>query len=362
MAVKNIDFKVLVQCMTFNQAAYIEDAMNGFCMQQTDFPFVCIVMDDASTDGEQNVIEKYLEYHFDLDDNTLVKKKETDDYKMIFAHHNENKNCYFAVFLLKYNHYGSQESIDKKLSYFYELESQVEYIAFCEGDDYWISPQKLQKQVDFLESNKSFGAVYSDFKAYDQMTGKWVEVTPWTRFVTGDAYIEAITGNLRIWTLTTLLRKNILWASRQFIPDQLINKLFMGDISIFLYVTSKWKIKALEDITAVYRVLPLSASHNSDRKKASSFIVKCLRLKLYYLENGPRIDVLLCKFLKKQFQIQKLPYCFYHRDWDEFISIKVSLFPIISLKYFVFYILYCFCKNRVVFNVVSNLFNYIANR
>ena len=152
--IMNIDCKVSIRCMTYNQAAYIEDAMNGFCMQQTDFPFVCNVMDDASTDGEQNVIEKYLECHFDLDDNTLAKKDETDDYKLIFARHKENKNCYFAVFFLKYNHYRSQETKNKKLTYFSDLESKADYVAFCEGDDCWIDSSKLADQVCALEDNQ----------------------------------------------------------------------------------------------------------------------------------------------------------------------------------------------------------------
>ena len=58
-------FKVCVRCSTFNQAKYIEDTMNGFVMQQTDFPFVCCIVDDASTDGEQDVIKKYMDMHFD---------------------------------------------------------------------------------------------------------------------------------------------------------------------------------------------------------------------------------------------------------------------------------------------------------
>ena len=50
------DFTVCVRCMTYNQSKYIEDAMNGFTIQQTDFPFVCCIVDDASTNGEQLVI------------------------------------------------------------------------------------------------------------------------------------------------------------------------------------------------------------------------------------------------------------------------------------------------------------------
>ena len=61
----NMDkFLVCIRCTTFNQSAYITDALNGFAMQQTDFPFVTAVIDDASTDGEQEVIKAYVNEHF----------------------------------------------------------------------------------------------------------------------------------------------------------------------------------------------------------------------------------------------------------------------------------------------------------
>ena len=62
-----MNFFVRVTCMTYNQSTYITDAMNGFCMQQTNFPFVCTIMDDASTDGEQNVIKQYFRENFEID-------------------------------------------------------------------------------------------------------------------------------------------------------------------------------------------------------------------------------------------------------------------------------------------------------
>lgn len=139
---------VRVQCMTYNHAPYIEDAMNGFCMQETDFPFVCVIVDDASTDGEPEVIRRYLEQHFDLTDTRYARTEETDDYVLIFSRHKTNHNCFFGVLFLKYNHYGKK---DKK-SYFEEW-SQAKYIALCEGDDFWTHPQKLQKQVDYMDAH-----------------------------------------------------------------------------------------------------------------------------------------------------------------------------------------------------------------
>ena len=151
------NFKVCVRCMTYNHAHYIEDAMNGFCIQQTDFGFVCVIIDDASTDGEPEVIMKYLHEHFDLNDKTTVRNEETDDYTMIFAQHKENKNCYFVVIFLKYNHYSAKKI---KKAYYSTFINHSKYIALCEGDDYWTSPQKLQKQVDFLESHSDFSMCF----------------------------------------------------------------------------------------------------------------------------------------------------------------------------------------------------------
>ena len=51
-----LKYKVLVRCNTYNQCKYIEETLRGFAMQQTNFPFICCVFDDASTDGEQEVL------------------------------------------------------------------------------------------------------------------------------------------------------------------------------------------------------------------------------------------------------------------------------------------------------------------
>ena len=87
-------FKVSVSCMTYNQAKYITDAMDGFTMQQTSFPFVCTIVDDASTDGEPEVIRKYVEENFDFSEDSVAFHKETDYAHITYAQHKTNKNCY----------------------------------------------------------------------------------------------------------------------------------------------------------------------------------------------------------------------------------------------------------------------------
>lgn len=141
---------VRVSCATFNHVNYITDAMNGFTMQETNFPFVCTILDDASTDGEQEVIKNYLQEYFDLEDKSVVRNEETDDYVLTFAQHKTNKNCFFAVLYLKYNHYSIKKSKDQHIKEWLDV---IKYIAICEGDDYWTNPKKLQMQFDALEAH-----------------------------------------------------------------------------------------------------------------------------------------------------------------------------------------------------------------
>ena len=93
-----------IQCLTYNQSEYIADALRGFAIQQTNFPFLALIFDDASTDGEQDVIKTYMNENFDYTEETGYKQWETEDANWVFARHNENENCFFVVAYLKRNH------------------------------------------------------------------------------------------------------------------------------------------------------------------------------------------------------------------------------------------------------------------
>ena len=202
-------FKVTVQCATFQHVKYITDAMNGFTMQQTDFPFVCTIIDDASTDGEQAVISNYLDTHFDLSEDGVAYKKETDYAHIIYARHKTNKNCYFAVLFLKENHYSQGKD---KGPYIKEWRENVDYIALCEGDDYWIDPLKLQKQVETLDENTESSFVYTGFNVVD-MYGKILRGHHIENYMnlsqSGMLFFDLLVNHNYIMTLTTLFRTNV---------------------------------------------------------------------------------------------------------------------------------------------------------
>lgn len=145
-------YLVGIRCYTYNHAPYIEDALNGFTMQQTNFPFIAMIVDDASTDGEQEVISSYVEKYFDIGDQNVAYKEETDYAYITFAQHKTNRNCFIVVLYLKENHYQKRKG-RKKLEYLSQWRDKIKYEALCEGDDYWIDPLKLQKQVDFMQKH-----------------------------------------------------------------------------------------------------------------------------------------------------------------------------------------------------------------
>ena len=120
--VDNNPIVVSISCITYNHAPYIRQCLDGFMMQHTNFAFEVLIHDDASTDGTTEIIKEY-------------ETRYPDVIKPIY----EEENQWVK---------GRRGS-----AVFNFPRARGKYIALCEGDDYWTDPLKLQKQVDFLESN-----------------------------------------------------------------------------------------------------------------------------------------------------------------------------------------------------------------
>lgn len=267
------NYKVCVRCFTFNQAKYIEDAMNGFTMQQTDFSFVCCIVDDASTDGEQNVIIRYLH------DNFIVSEKsyhETEYAKVYYVWHKINKNCFFAVYLLKENHYSNPEKFrGKKLEYIKPYREASEYEAICEGDDYWTAIDKLQIQVDFLDKNKDYVMVHTDFDLVEGVRHHYKEI-----YTDGNYFPQCIHKNgFEIGTLTSLYRRAIYDKLPKYFNEKTWR---MGDKPLWFELAHEGKIKYIPQIMAKYRVLTSSASHSKNIERQLKFIEDGIDITKFY--------------------------------------------------------------------------------
>ena len=245
----NISPFVAIKCMTYNHEPYISQCLDGFIMQKTDFPFIAIVHDDASTDNTADIISKYAERYPDI-------------IKPIF----EKENQYSK-------HDGSITRIINAA-----IPSSVKYLAICEGDDYWTDPYKLQKQVDFLESNSDYGLIHTDFDIINETSIH--EFRYHKNFSKiNDVQDALLIGTYGIGTLTVLFRKSIY----DNLPRNNVGKGWsMGDLPMWIEMSSVAKFKYLNISTACYRRLSHSASHNDDIEKRITFIKNAYDCRKYY--------------------------------------------------------------------------------
>lgn len=249
-----ISFLLSISCWTYNQSAYISDAMNGFAMQQTNFPFVAVIIDDASTDGEQEVIKSYIEEHFDHSEKTGFREWETEDACWIFARHKLNGNCHFVAVLLKRNLFKEPE---KKGAVIKEW-TNTKYIAICEGDDYWVDPLKLQKQVSFLEGHEEYSmcfhrAVIKLEGVDESKTGLRCNDIENRDYTATELFVNWIVPTASIVYRREMIEKFVIkrgeWLTR-------------GDIALVLMAAHTGKVRGMPFFMSVYRMQPQSLSHN----------------------------------------------------------------------------------------------------
>lgn len=134
---------VSIRCLVYNHEPYLRQCLDGFVMQKTNFAFEAIVHDDASTDGSAEIIREYAEKYPDI----IKPIYETE------------------------NQYSKKDgSLGRIMNA--AIHPDAKYIAFCEGDDYWIDPYKLQKQFDFMENHPDYVLCVHNKKYLNQNTGQ----------------------------------------------------------------------------------------------------------------------------------------------------------------------------------------------
>lgn len=254
-------YMVFVQCSTYNQSQYIKQTLDGFCVQQTDFPFVCGIIDDASTDGEQEVLMQYLNEHFNLDDKETYQREETVDYVRIYAQHKTNTNCFFLVVLLKTNHYQHHRD---RLGYVVNWENKAKYYAACEGDDYWIDNMRLQKQADFLESHPNHSMIFNAVQ-YLYPDGHIEEIRRYDKDMEQCPVSDLILGGGGFIKINSLLYRR---EFKKNYPEWAKN-CPVGDSPLFLVMAICGDIAYRNEIGSCYRIS--FGGSWTDRKNNSSY-------------------------------------------------------------------------------------------
>ena len=242
---------VSIQCLVYNHEPYLRQCLDGFVMQQTSFSFEAIVHDDASTDGSAAIIREYAEKYPDI-------------IKPIYE--TENQHC---------KHDGSLALIMDAA-----MHPNSKYVALCEGDDYWIDPNKLQMQVDVMEADESIGLVHTLARVFDQQSESFKDDL-WGQTI--NSFEEELIANRPV-TLTTCFKKDLFIKARKFFRSHKHeNKTWkMGDYPLWLYFSYYSKTHFIEKPTGVYRLLKYSVSHSPDPQKLADFELSAYDVRFFF--------------------------------------------------------------------------------
>lgn len=205
---------VSIVMITYAHESYIQQAITGVLEQECDFEIELIVSNDCSPDKTNSIVHQIIKTH-------------PKSYFVKYTNHRKTKGMIpNFIWALK--------------------QAKGKYLAFCEGDDYWTDPLKLQKQVDFLEKNPDYNICFHKVQLYNQKDQIFTNDTITRQVPDSTDMTELAKGNY-IHTPSVLLRNN-------FSLPNWFSKVPVGDWSLYMIAVKDKKIKKLEDTMAVYRV------------------------------------------------------------------------------------------------------------
>ncbi len=241
---------ISVKTITYNHEAYIARAIEGIVCQKTNFPFELVIAEDCSTDRTREIIFEYQKKYPDII--RLITSK-----KNVGMRANSNRVNKFC---------------------------RGKYLAFCEGDDYWNHPGKLQMQVEYLESHPECGLAHTDMDLFDlkrnkkipNLIKKSVEANE-DNIMNGMILNEYLVG-----TCTVVMTKKLYHEIRETCAYEFSGIFPMGDVQMWMEIAVRAEIKFFPVITAVKNVLVESMSNNKDMGKRVRFAKGAKSVHLHY--------------------------------------------------------------------------------
>lgn len=215
-----MDIMVSVAMISFNHEKYIEQALESVLMQKTNFKFEIIIGDDCSTDKTQEIVSKYCNKYPGLIKGIL-----------------RNKNI------------GALNNV-----YDVFTRCKGKYIAILEGDDYWTSNTKLQKQFEVLEHNPQLSAVAHKRIVVDVNNNAL------------DNFVDKIDQNYKPiykindfikqgfgFSTSTILMKNIFMGAEEIYRKVYCTSNIIGDYTLSFLLLDKGNVEILEQRLSAWR-------------------------------------------------------------------------------------------------------------
>lgn len=229
---------------TYNQETMVSQTIDSLLAQKTSYPHEIILVDDCSTDKTLDICLEYYNKYPDL-----IRVVENDTNKGFMRNYHESISEY----------------------------ARGKYIAPVAGDDWWHAQDKIQKQIDFLESHPDYDMVYSDSLIYLQDQKKI------------EKYLcrEIDASFLQLMYYNCIIAASACYTKRIFIDYlRIVNPLKQNfkfeDLPLWLYISYKSQIFHMKESLTTYRMLNQSMSHSTSTNKEYSFLKSTLDIKLYY--------------------------------------------------------------------------------
>lgn len=202
---------ISIAIRTFNQEKYISDALDGIIKQKINYPYEIVISDDCSTDNTLHIVSKYQK------DNAI---------RIVASKENKGST---------YNLYQSIVSC------------KGEYIALCDGDDYWVDEYKLQKQFDLFQKNQDCKFTFTNCLIQDGEQIKKDRVHQLPMYFSLD---QLLRENIMPRTSSIIFKKDIL---PEKFPDFFFNLKLKNDWALMFILGQDILMSYIEDETCVYR-------------------------------------------------------------------------------------------------------------
>lgn len=203
--------------ITYGHEKFIEQAINGVLLQETNFEIELIISNDCSTDKTDDVIQNILKT-------------------------NPKANII--------NYFKLENNIGIMPNFIFAIEQcKGKFIALCEGDDYWTDPLKLQKQVDFFDINPDY--ILHSGNAVKLLLNSSVEEETLLNDTNDSTFVlEDFLSNNNLITCT------VMFQNIKFQFPSYFDKVTFGDWFLYVILIHNSGLKAFRstEIYSVYRI------------------------------------------------------------------------------------------------------------
>ena len=214
-----------VRCITYNHEAFLRDTLEGFVRQVADFPFVVVVHEDVSTDGTARVLREYAERYPDV----------------------------ILPIFEEQNQFSKRDGTLNRIMTTATAATGARYVAFCDGDDYWKSPDKLRRQVHFLESHPDFAMCFHNATVHNETDGT---DTPFAPLESREYTLQEALRNWSIIPSASIVFRAGLYDSPLFAKCVQSKGLIIEDLPLAIRSFEAGRVFGFAESMSVYRLQP----------------------------------------------------------------------------------------------------------